>query len=182
MGFVLTQTAAMGEYGGEVRQESFYLRGEPNWTEEGHKAERRHGIYLYPSQPGDRQGTCEILIEDIPKVRAVLAAVEAHVSRGKEGDVSGSIIAAGRSADRAVYRTVDPYHDHRPGGDAAGPERGRPAARSHPGAVFGRGPTGAVAHPKEPGDWRSGDLAGAGRRRPMSDGWSGPLPGMWRGS
>lgn len=42
---------------------------------------RRHGIYVYPDGPL-HQGTAEILIEDIPKIRAVLDAVEAH-ERGR---------------------------------------------------------------------------------------------------
>jgi len=99
MGFCLTETEAMGEYGGEVRRESFYLRGETNEfkevgtqpchcgkpdcraTEPRYEYQKaRHGIVVYEN--GDcGQGTVEILIEDIPKVRAVLDAVEAHVLR-----------------------------------------------------------------------------------------------------
>lgn len=93
MGMVLDETPPMGEFGGEVRSESFYLRGEYNGqTDEERAAEggrgplyrkRRHAITVYEN--GDTgQGTVEILIEDIPKVRAVLDAVEAHATRGGE--------------------------------------------------------------------------------------------------
>ncbi len=76
MGICLESTAEMGEYSVEVRRESFYLRGEDSYDRE-----RRHAIELYPSSNDGRhgQGTAEILIEDIPKIRACLDAVEAYV-------------------------------------------------------------------------------------------------------
>jgi hypothetical protein len=76
MGFCLEQTPEMGEYSVEVRRESFYLRGEDSYEQE-----KRHAIELYPSSQDGRhgQGTCEILIEDIPKIRACLDAVEKHL-------------------------------------------------------------------------------------------------------
>lgn len=74
MGMCLESTPEMGEYSVEVRRESFYLRGADSYDKR-----QRHAIELYPSSPDGRQGTVEILIEDIPKVRAALDAVEAHL-------------------------------------------------------------------------------------------------------
>lgn len=72
MGMCLEPTPEMGEYSVEVRRESFYLRGEDTY-----EGERRHAFHLYPHPCG--QGAVEILIEDIPKLRAALDQVEAHV-------------------------------------------------------------------------------------------------------
>lgn len=102
MGYVLSDdelTPAAGEYSGEVRSESFYLAGESNFvrkgtvpcppdcTAEGEHThgdwgyvEQRHGIFVYPVSEEVNQGSIEILIEDIPKIRAVLDAVERHVA------------------------------------------------------------------------------------------------------
>jgi hypothetical protein len=75
MGMCLDSTPEMGEYSVEVRRESFYLRGEDSYFEE-----RRHAIQVYPSSEGRHsQGTVEILIEDIPKIRAALDAVENYL-------------------------------------------------------------------------------------------------------
>ncbi len=75
MGYCPDPTPEMGEYSVEVRSESFYLRGE-----QPKEQDSRHGIYLYLSHfyNGERarQGTCEILKEDIPKIRAALDQVE----------------------------------------------------------------------------------------------------------
>jgi hypothetical protein len=104
MGYVLSDDELgpdAGEYSGEVRRESFYLQGEANFCRIGdapcpngctvdgehtHGAydyeKKRHGIFVYGNESG--QGTVEILIEDIPKIRAVLDAVEAHVQKGNK--------------------------------------------------------------------------------------------------
>jgi hypothetical protein len=76
MGMCLSPTPEMGEYSVEVRRESFYLRGEDSYL-----VEKRHAIELYPSSQDGRhsQGTVEILIEDIPKIRAALDQVERYL-------------------------------------------------------------------------------------------------------
>jgi hypothetical protein len=75
MGMILESTPEMGEYGVEVRRESFYLRAEPG--EDG-----RHEIIVYPNSPDPvPTGTAEILLEDIPKIRACLDEIEAYLSR-----------------------------------------------------------------------------------------------------
>ena len=61
MGLCLEQTPAMGEYAVEVRRVSFYLTG-PMF------------VYPYDVMPG---GIAEINLDDIPKIRACLDAVEA---------------------------------------------------------------------------------------------------------
>lgn len=72
MGVCLDPTPEMGEYRAEVRRESFYLFGED--------ASDRHTIGLYPDSDGpSNSGTVEILIEDIPKIRAALDAVDKYV-------------------------------------------------------------------------------------------------------
>lgn len=73
MGYCPESTPEMGEYSIEVRRESFYLRGDDTYNEE-----KRHAIELYPSSKdkSHNQGTVEILIEDIPKIRASLDLVE----------------------------------------------------------------------------------------------------------
>lgn len=77
MGMILDATPEMGEYNVEVRRESFYLMGADN-----HKGKQRHAIELYPNEHG--QGTAEFLIEDLPKIRAALDAVEAYLrSKGR---------------------------------------------------------------------------------------------------
>ena len=77
MGICLDSTPEMGEYSVEVRRESFYLRGEDSYDRE-----RRHAIELYPSSEDGRhnQGSVEILIEDIPKIRAALDRVEQYLA------------------------------------------------------------------------------------------------------
>jgi hypothetical protein len=73
MGLCLESTPEMGEYSVELRRESFYLHGEDTYDQE-----RRHAIELYPSSNdgSHSQGTIEILIEDIPKIRAALDLIE----------------------------------------------------------------------------------------------------------
>lgn len=73
MGLLVESTPEMGEYSVEIRSESFYLRGDDSYN-----GNVRHAIELYPSPPGGNQGTVEILIEDIPKIRAALDLVEKH--------------------------------------------------------------------------------------------------------
>ena len=72
MGMCLDSTPDMGEYSVEVRRESFYLRGQDSYEQM-----RRHGINVYDS--GHGQGTVEILIEDIPKIRAALDRIEGYL-------------------------------------------------------------------------------------------------------
>ena len=68
MGCIVESTPAMGEYHVEVRRESFYLQGiDPK----GH-----HTIFVYPDVDGKGDGVAEILIADIPKIRAALDEVE----------------------------------------------------------------------------------------------------------
>lgn len=80
MGYCADPTPEMGEYSVEVRGESFMLRGEEPRT--AYDASR-HGIFLYPTFKGGRQGSVEILIEDIPKIRAALDQVEAVLVGGR---------------------------------------------------------------------------------------------------
>lgn len=97
MGYLPQPTEEMGEYSVEVRHESFYLFGEdpfvPGGTEPCHRStcdvvgdhehwakgtyeKKRHGIYVYPNPVVDgAQGSIELLIEDIPKIRAALDQV-----------------------------------------------------------------------------------------------------------
>ena len=108
MGYVLSEkelTPAAGEYHAEVRRESFYLGGEHNFERIGDGpcpsgctvdgphthgewgyVEKRHAIFVYPVSNEVNQGPVEILLEDIPKLRAVLDAVERHL-REHEGRV-----------------------------------------------------------------------------------------------
>lgn len=58
----------MGEYIVEVRRESFYLQG----------LGKRHAIIVYPDVDDQNTGVVEILLEDIPKIRAALDQVEAY--------------------------------------------------------------------------------------------------------
>ncbi len=69
MGVLLDSTPEMGEYSVEIRRESFYLRGQDTYD-----GEKRHAIHVYPDSCG--QGNVEILLEDIPKIRAALDQVE----------------------------------------------------------------------------------------------------------
>lgn len=74
MGYVAEPDPAMGEYSVEVRRESFYLRG----------SGERHAIYIYESPIRHGTGTAELLIEDIPKIRAALDQVERHLAGGPD--------------------------------------------------------------------------------------------------
>lgn len=74
MGLCLESTSEMGKYSVEVRRESFYLSGADSYNKR-----QRHAIDVYPG-PHD-QGSVEILIEDIPKIRACLDAVEKHLRK-----------------------------------------------------------------------------------------------------
>lgn len=77
----IIHTDEMGEYSAELRQESFYLRGEHTFdANERRHVERRHAIHVYENG-NSGQGTVEILIEDIPKIRAALDAIEAAAKR-----------------------------------------------------------------------------------------------------
>lgn len=84
MGMCLDPTPEMGEYSVEVRRESFYLRGEDSTH-----FDQRHAIELYPHYAGGNQGTVEILIEDIPKIRAALDQVEQYLKRDTAKIVTG---------------------------------------------------------------------------------------------
>lgn len=106
MGYVAIPTDEMGEYSVEVRRESFYLAGEYPFVQIGTKpcpsgcdvigkhehaeygyVKQRHAITVYPPTPDFSQGTVEILIEDIPKIRAALDQVERIASGHKlEGE------------------------------------------------------------------------------------------------
>ena len=46
---------------------------------DAYEGDRRHAINLYPARPDGNQGTVEILIDDIPKIRAALDQVERYV-------------------------------------------------------------------------------------------------------
>jgi hypothetical protein len=104
MGYLPQSTPEMGEYHVEVRGESFYLSGEPNSLVDDeplpcpsgctvlgeHKhgtmkyQKARHAIVVYPVSSDVNQGSVEILLEDIPKVRAALDVVE-RVASGEKG-------------------------------------------------------------------------------------------------
>lgn len=59
----------------EMREDDFKPRGE-GW-EYRFGITRRHAIHMYPDHCN--QGSIELLIEDIPKIRAVLDAVEKYI-------------------------------------------------------------------------------------------------------
>lgn len=73
MGMQLEQTPDMGEYFVEVRRESFYIQGISG------QRDNKHTIFVYPDVDGKGDGVAEILIADIPKIRAALDAVEQYV-------------------------------------------------------------------------------------------------------
>lgn len=62
----------------EVRDDEVKPRGQ-DWQYLPIK--RRHAIYHYSYAPHINQGSVEILIEDIPKIRAALDLVEQHVEK-----------------------------------------------------------------------------------------------------
>lgn len=68
MGCIVESTPAMGEYHVEVRRESFYIQGIDRTG--------KHTIFVYPDVDGNGDGVAEILIADIPKIRAALDEVE----------------------------------------------------------------------------------------------------------
>lgn len=70
MGMCLDPTPEMGEYLVEVRRESFYLQG----------TGKRHSLILYPDVDDKDTGVVEILLEDIPKIRAALDQVEKYLA------------------------------------------------------------------------------------------------------
>lgn len=101
MGYCAQPTPEMGEYSVEVRRESFCIRGEDNFVRTGSRscppgcdvegehthavygnARQRHALTAYPNDSG--QGSVEILIEDIPKLRAALDQVEKVAATGHE--------------------------------------------------------------------------------------------------
>jgi hypothetical protein len=75
MGLILESTPEMGEYAVEVRRESFYLHGEGG-------GDGRHAIIVYPDTRNPDVGTVEILLEDIPKLRACFDAIDRARGRG----------------------------------------------------------------------------------------------------
>jgi hypothetical protein len=70
VGYVLSgdEKPGTGHFGVEVRAESFYLHADD-------------GMYVYGSGEG---GSVEFDLDDIPKLRAVLDAVERHIGSGEE--------------------------------------------------------------------------------------------------
>lgn len=76
MGYIPRMTPEAGEYSVEVRSESFYLRGE---EPEPDRPSPRHSVGVYPKGETNL-GTAELLIEDIPKIRAALDVVEQYVA------------------------------------------------------------------------------------------------------
>jgi hypothetical protein len=106
VGYVLTgDEIDAGPYGVEMRGESFTLTGEFNFERVGdapcppgctvdgeHKhgewgyVKKRHSITMYPASDEVNQGTVEILVEDIPLIRAALDAAERYL-REKRGGV-----------------------------------------------------------------------------------------------
>lgn len=106
MGLIVGPTPEMGEYSVEVRSKSFVLGGEDNFVVNnsvpcpgkcdvvgehrhsggGRYERRRHAIEVY--RHGDcGQGAVEILISDIPKIRAVLDTVE-RIAGADRGSVA----------------------------------------------------------------------------------------------
>jgi hypothetical protein len=82
MGHLPKPTPEMGEYSLEIRAESFYLRGEDGYDGNNSK---RHGIIVYKhNEKPCALGTAEILLEDIPKIRAALDQVERHQAGSRE--------------------------------------------------------------------------------------------------
>jgi hypothetical protein len=72
---------ALGEYSVEVRRESFILRGADSYDKDAVP----HGIFVVPDYLS-RQGSAEIEIADIPKIRAALDEVERYLkSRERNG-------------------------------------------------------------------------------------------------
>lgn len=79
MGFLPEMPDEAGEYHVEVRRESFYMKGA--YQEFDARDCPRHAIIVYPSTDFPvSSGNVEILIEDIPKIRACLDTVEAVVN------------------------------------------------------------------------------------------------------
>lgn len=77
MGYIPESTPEMGEYSVEVRSShgTFYLRGDLK--------EHAITVYAHTDEPCP-PGTCEILLADIPKIRAALDLVE-RVAGGERG-------------------------------------------------------------------------------------------------
>ena len=74
MGYCAKPTPEMGEYSIEMRSESFVLRGEDSYL-----GEKEHGIFVWAVPNGGSQGEFfreEILVADIPKIRAALDQAE----------------------------------------------------------------------------------------------------------
>lgn len=86
MGMILDPTPDMGEYRVEVRRESFYLRSLE-------KGAGRHSILVYPDIFSPESGTVEILLEDIPKIRAALDQVERYLKL-RRGDIPARVMAS----------------------------------------------------------------------------------------
>jgi len=71
LGLILETSPEMGEYRVEVRRESFHLHGEGGEDD-------RHAIIVYPDSLNPEIGTVEILLEDVPKLRACLDAIDRY--------------------------------------------------------------------------------------------------------
>lgn len=89
MGHIPGDYPELGEYSVEVRRESFYLKGEESYEEEG-----RHALCLYPSSPdrSHNQGTAELLIEDLDKLRCALDLVDWIDQQGERGEPYQGVI------------------------------------------------------------------------------------------
>jgi len=66
MGLCLNQTKSMGSFSAEIRRESVYISTDSE-------------MYLYPNAGHGNGGTIELLISDIPKVKACIRAIEKHL-------------------------------------------------------------------------------------------------------
>jgi len=75
MGLVLEQTKVMGHFSTELRQESFYI-----------STAEREKMFLYPRDDFKAGGQAEFLLEDIPKIRACLNAIEKEQKERKRRD------------------------------------------------------------------------------------------------
>lgn len=100
MSYVPEDYEGQGEYSVQTRSESFTLRGE--WSDE--RAERaaglRHGIWVYPDVEGGQQGSIEVLLEDVDKLRVCLDVVQWVKATSERGEPFEDV--------PACYEVVDP--------------------------------------------------------------------------
>lgn len=76
MGAILQPTPEMGEYRVEIRRKSFYLHGDGDSRASGGDG---HAITVYPDLLDPDVGTIEVLLEDVPKLRACLDAIDSYL-------------------------------------------------------------------------------------------------------